>query len=559
MKKLKQLAIALLSAMMFFSSVGCQFMPTSSSDGTSVGALHQHKTVHRTGITPTCQKAGKLEHWECVGCEKLFADEDCTEEISAVQVSLPKAAHNLEKHDRVEATEAMSGNIEYYTCDVCEKYFTDEQGKSEISAEDVKIPFNAFVSPVECVDFIVEVPENRNPIILQLADPQVIDSSTMRTSDRLNAEKVEAWGPNTREERCYKYIRELVQKTTPDLILLSGDIIYGEFDDDGHLHEEFIQFMEGLNTPWAPVMGNHDLETNMGADWICRQYEAAPNCMFKQGDVMGNGNYTIGIKQGNEIKRVIVNMDTNGCTGASETSKANGHTVHHGNNTYGTTYGTYGLQKDQVKWFEDTIAAIKEVAPQVKISFHFHIAMHYFAVAYNEAYRDLVGDYVAQVEPSQGAAVLNKGKILYPERVKGHREGDIGALMWLWEWTPDFWDRERINGVGKDHEIYYKMKATGTDSIFVGHYHSNSVSIVYDGIRFQYGQKCSTYDTTQVIASNGTISSNDILPSTTGTPLVGGTVIPMDKTTGELLNPYIQYCTGAGAEINWEQYKNTIG
>ena len=76
---------------------------------------------------------------------------------------------------------------------------------------------------------------------------------------------------------------------------------------------------------------------------------------------------------------------------------------------------------------------------------------------------------------------------------------------------------------------------------------------------FQYGQKCSTYDTTQVISSNGTISSNDILPGTTGTPLVGGTVIPMDKTTGELLNPYIQYCTGAGAEIDWEQYKNTIG
>ena len=103
------------------------------------------------------------------------------------------------------------------------------------------------------------------------------------------------------------------------------------------------------------------------------------------------------------------------------------------------------------------------------------------------------------------------------------------------------------------------MKATGADSFFMGHYHSNSASIVYDGIRFQYGQKCSTYDTTQTIDANGTISYGNIYATTKATPLVGGTVISMDKETGELNNPYIYYCTGAGKEVNWEQYKNTIG
>lgn len=547
MNKLKRLAVIFLSAMMMFSSAGCDLLMAGNS------SVHEHKTVRRAGSTPTCTKTGKLEYWECIGCEKLFADKACTEEITASDINLPMAAHTMEHHESVEATETMEGNIEYWTCKTCEKYFTDSIGTNEIQAEDVKV--NSLIS---AVDFVIDVPADRNPIILQLADPQVIDSSQMRTPDRLNAEKVAAWGPDSREERCYKYIRELVEKTNPDLILLSGDITYGSFDDNGSVLIDFINFMETLGTPWAPVMGNHDIESNMGADWMCKQYENARHCMFKQGDILGNGNYTIGIRQGGELKRVIVNMDTNGCTGASQASINNGQTVHHGNNEYGTTYGTYGLQRVQVKWFEDKIASIKEFAPDVKISFHFHIAMHYFAVAYNEAYKGLVGDYVAQVEPAQGAAVLNKGKILYPERVKGHREGDIGALLWLWQWTPDFWDRERINGAGKDHEIYYKMKATGMDSIFVGHYHSNSVSIVYDGIRFQFGQKCSTYDTTQVMDANGNISSNDILPSTTGTPLVGGTVIPMDKTTGELLNPYIQFCTGAGAEINWNQYKNTI-
>ena len=555
MKKFKQVATALLSGLMLFSAVGCNIMPNSSSSLDSVvesEGVHQHKTVHRTGVKPTCQKSGKLEYWECVSCEKLFSDKECTKEISQVEINLPMAAHTLEKHDRVEETEEAVGNIEYYTCNVCDKYFADNLGKSEITLEDTILS-----SSVTLVDFVVNVSEDRDPIILQLADPQLIDSSTMRAADRINAEKVEAWGPNTREERCYKYIRELVEKTKPDLILVSGDVIYGEFDDDGHLHREFIQFMESFETPWAPVMGNHDIETTMGADWICQQYEAAPHCMFKQGDIKGNGNYTIGIKQGDDIKRVIVNMDTNGCTGASEISNANGHTVTTTNNAYGVSYGAYGLQPDQVEWFQETIANIKEREPEVKITFHFHIAMNYFAVAYNEAYKGLVGEPVAQVQTSK-TDYISRGKTLYPERVAGHREGDFGTLIWLWQFTPDFWDRERVNGEGKENEIYYKIKATGTDSIFVGHYHSNNVSIVYDGIRFQFGQKCSTYDTTQKIAANGTITSTDILPSTladTDTPLVGGTVIPLDKTTGAIKNPYIQYCTGAGAEIDWDQWK----
>ena len=405
------------------------------------------------------------------------------------------------------------------------------------------------------VDFVVDVEEGRDIRVMQITDIQIIDGAQQRYQARIGT----AWIGGNVVNKYHNYLKQVVERYDPDLILMTGDNVYGSFDDSGESLKELISFMDQFEIPWAPVMGNHDVESNMGADWMCKQYENAPNCMFKQGDILGNGNYTIGIKQNGKLKRVIVNMDTNGCTGASEASKSNGHTVHHGNNEYGITYGTYGLQRSQVQWFQETIANIKEFVPDVKISFHFHIAMHYFAVAYNEAYKGLVGEYVAQVEPAQGAAVLNKNKILYPERVIGHREGDIGALMWLWQWTPDFWDRERINGEGKDHEIYYKMKATGMDSVFVGHYHSNSVSIVYDGIRFQYGQKCSTFDTTQLLAADGTITSTDILPGVSGTPLVGGTVIPMDKTTGELLNPYIQYCTGAGAEINWKQWENTIG
>ena len=548
----KRLAIGALSVLMMFSAVACGGT-SASSDGD-----HQHKTVRRAGITPTCEKTGKLEHWECILCDKLFSDSACTKEITLAQVDLAKAPHTLSNHPRVEATETDHGNIEYWTCSVCTKYFSDEQGKSEITVEETTL-----ASLVSLVDFLITVPDDRDPIILQIADPQVIDSSTMRDGRLTEQAMIDAWGPTTREDRCYRYIRELVQNTNPDLVLVSGDVIYGEFDDDGHLLLEFVQFMEGLNVKWAPVMGNHDIESAKGADWMCQQYENAPNCLFKQGDIMGNGNYTIGIKQGGELRRIIVNMDTNGCTGASQASKNNGQTVHHGNNGYGVTYGTYGLQPDQVQWFKSTVNNIKTFVPDVKVTFHMHIAMKYFAVAYNEAYKGLVGDPVARHEIALNTYVGNSAsKTLYPERVAGHREGDIGTLLYLiQEQTPDFWDSEKVYGnANEEHKIYKQIKALGTDSIFVGHYHSNSVSIAYDGIRFQYGQKCSTYDTTQILKSDGSITSGNIYYDengncTSGTPLVGGTVIPMDKNTGELKNPYIYYCTGAGAEVDWDQFK----
>lgn len=554
MKKLKQLTVMLLSAMMLFSSVACDFSSIFPSNDDA--STHQHKTVRRAGVTPTCEKTGKLEHWECIICDKLFADSDCTQEISSLDVALPKAKHTLTNHASVDATETEHGNIEYWTCDVCTRYFSDEQGKNEITQADTVDP-----SLISLVDFLITVPDDRDPIIVQLADPQVIDSSQMRAGGSLSEEMIAMWDwtEEIRKNRCYDYIEEIVAETNPDLVLLSGDIIYGCYDDNGRVLEDFVRFMETLDVKWAPVMGNHDVESAKGADWQCQQYENASNCLFKQGDIMGNGNYTIGIKQGGELRRVVVNMDTNGCTGASQASINNGQTVHHGNNSYGITYGTYGLQTDQVEWFNKTVNEIKGFVEDVKISFHFHIAMNAFSEAYNEAYKELVGSPVASVEPGKFTTSA-VSKVLYPERVEGHREGDVGALIWLWDDGPDFWDVERINGAGKENMIFKKMKALGTDSIFVGHYHSNSVSIVHDGIRFQFGQKCSTYDTTQILKADGTITSGNIYYDadgncTSGTPLVGGTVIPMDKDTGELKNAYIYYCTGAGKEVDWSQWK----
>ena len=56
-----------------------------------------------------------------------------------------------------------------------------------------------------------------------------------------------------------------------------------------------------------------------------------------------------------------------------------------------------------------------------------------------------------------------------------------------------------------DRTVYNGIKALGADSILVGHEHCNSASVVYDGIRFQYGQKIGEYDRINFRSESGQI------------------------------------------------------
>ena len=86
----------------------------------------------------------------------------------------------------------------------------------------------------DIVDFILEIEEDREIRILQLTDTQIIDAGQCRTEDRLNSTAKQRWATNTIESNCFNYIRDTIEMTNPDLILITGDIIYGEFDDTGN-------------------------------------------------------------------------------------------------------------------------------------------------------------------------------------------------------------------------------------------------------------------------------------------------------------------------------------
>ena len=101
----------------------------------------------------------------------------------------------------------------------------------------------------EVIDFVVEAKRGRDPLVLQLTDPQIIDSSQQRTPDRLSPSERDYWTKDSKEDRCYKYIRQIIERSSPDLILITGDIVYGQFDDNGSCLTEFVAFMDNLMAP----------------------------------------------------------------------------------------------------------------------------------------------------------------------------------------------------------------------------------------------------------------------------------------------------------------------
>lgn len=366
---------------------------------------------------------------------------------------------------------------------------------------------------LEIPDFVVDVPADRNPIVLQLTDTQIIDAGQARPG-RGGVDYVN-WATDQVEERCYDFLTEVINATTPDLIILTGDIIYGEFDDSGSALLSFVEFMESFQTPWAPIFGNHDNESKMGVDWQCQQFEEAEYCLFKQKELTGNGNYSVGIAQEGKLKRVFYMLDSNGCGNASEESMSNSHF------RKGVGFGA-----DQIKWYTEEITEIKALSPATKISFAYHIQTAIFNQVFAE-YGDVGGN--AMENPINVDTHPNK---------KASDFGYIGGRGVKGEWDDSYivWD---------------SMSQLGVDSIFVGHEHRVSASIVASGVRFQFGQKSSEYDTFNCIDGNGKITGSS---TKTGTSLIGGTVIPLSKDNGSIVDPYIYYCGFENGQIDWTKY-----
>ena len=310
----------------------------------------------------------------------------------------------------------------------------------------------------DVLDFIVDVEAERDIRVLQLTDPQIIDSAQQRDPNRLGTTQTERWATEKMEDCLFKYRRTAVERAQPDLIVITGDLVYGEFDDAGTSLQALIQHMDSYQIPWAPVYGNHDNESRKGAIWQNTQLMNAEYCLFKKGETDGNGNYTVGLRQSGEIKRVFYMLDSNSCYNAHDAVK---------NEVIRTT----GFTKTQLGWLYDLMEEIKEKNGDKPLpaSACWHVPTQDFVDA-NSKYSEISSSFT-----------INK-------TIKGD-EGDFGSLL-------------EDNGIKGPFDApayagkYFidQLKAYAVDSVFVGHSHQVNTSILYQGIRWTFGLKTGTYD-----------------------------------------------------------------
>ena len=99
-------------------------------------------------------------------------------------------------------------------------------------------------------------------------------------------------------EQTFALIRQTLRDTSPDLIVITGDIAWGTGDREAV--DRLVDELDAFGIPWAPVHGKHDGERLGGRDEGGRRMFAEmllgrKNCLFEMGpeSVDGWGNYLV--------------------------------------------------------------------------------------------------------------------------------------------------------------------------------------------------------------------------------------------------------------------------
>ena len=314
------------------------------------------------------------------------------------------------------------------------------------------------------LDYVINMETNRELRVLQLTDTQIIDRTIARTVDRQNQVPV-VYVDENRDKLLTEYMDKAVQATDPDLILLTGDNVFGEFDDNGAELAWLIEKMDSYGILWAPIFGNHDNESRIGVLKQCEMFQKSKYCLFnRRHAVGGNGNYTIGLAKGGELKRTLFMMDTNSCAVAStDTAYPDKAEISH------PTTPKFVWQ--QVEWYRDMAKRINDVDGKIVPSF-----MAYHIPTYDIYLAELAAGYATSEQSTYTYSI--------GEDVEVAQVGDCGKKT-----------GSVSNSVhAKVNNLLKYMNEVGTDGTFFGHEHSNSTSVYYAGVRWTYGVKTGMYD-----------------------------------------------------------------
>lgn len=100
-----------------------------------------HNLTHYDAVPATCVQTGQVERWSCSNCNKNFANASCTSVWSSIKTPADKVnGHSVSEVGAQAPTETENGWEAHYQCTLCNRRYSDAQGKNGITLNDVTLP-----------------------------------------------------------------------------------------------------------------------------------------------------------------------------------------------------------------------------------------------------------------------------------------------------------------------------------------------------------------------------------------------------------------------------------
>ncbi|MFD0712118.1 metallophosphoesterase family protein [Paenibacillus sp. GCM10027626] len=115
--------------------------------------------------------------------------------------------------------------------------------------------------------------------------------------------------------RTAELMKNIVTAEQPDLIVLTGDVIYSpDCADPIAAYQSVARIVEEFRIPWATILGNHDAEKNCTKAQLISLQQEFPHCLTTPGTELGDrvGNYTLSIhsQAANKPSAALYMMDS---------------------------------------------------------------------------------------------------------------------------------------------------------------------------------------------------------------------------------------------------------